>query len=65
MLPTESLYGQWPRSGEIDIVEVRGNQDLTCRGEPIGRQVAGSTLHWVSDLITINISMNQNAFLKI
>ena len=65
MLPTESLYGQWPRSGEIDIVEVRGNQDLTFRGEPIGRQVAGSTLHWVFVLITINISMNQNAFLKI
>lgn len=47
MLPTDSSYGQWPRSGEIDIVEVRGNQDFKCGGTQFGRQLAGSTLHWV------------------
>ena len=51
MLPTDSSYGQWPRSGEIDIVEVRGNQDFTCGGTPFGRQLMGSTLHWVCLLI--------------
>lgn len=47
MLPTENKYGGWPRSGEIDIVETRGNEDFKCGGRPFGRQLAGSTLHWV------------------
>lgn len=33
MLPKESVYGDWPRSGEIDIVESRGNGlRYTARG---------------------------------
>ena len=49
MLPTDSVYGDWPRSGEIDIVEIKGNADFSCNGNPIGRQLAGCTLHWGSD----------------
>ena len=49
MLPTDYVYGGWPRSGEIDIVESRGNADFSCGGNPIGRQLAGSTLHWGPD----------------
>lgn len=49
MLPTDNVYGGWPRSGEIDIVETRGNADFSCNGYPIGRQLAGSTLHWGPD----------------
>ena len=49
MLPTDEIYGGWPRSGEIDIVETRGNADFSCNGAPIGRQLAGSTLHWGPD----------------
>ena len=49
MLPTDYVYGGWPRSGEIDIVESRGNADFSCGGNPLGRQLAGSTLHWGPD----------------
>ena len=49
MLPTDEIYGGWPRSGEIDIVESRGNADFSCNGAPIGRQYAGCTLHWGPD----------------
>lgn len=49
MLPTDYAYGGWPASGEIDIVESRGNADFSCGGTPIGRQMVGSTLHWGPD----------------
>jgi len=26
LLPTENVYGEWPRSGEIDILEILGNR---------------------------------------
>jgi beta-glucanase (GH16 family) len=37
------LYGQWPRSGEIDIVESRGNYGDDY---PDGRDSVISALHW-------------------
>lgn len=46
MLPTRSVYGGWPKSGEIDLVETIGNADFSCQGGAIGRQLAGQTLHW-------------------
>lgn len=43
MLPRWSEYGQWPMSGEIDIMESRGN----APGYPYhGSDYIGSTLHW-------------------
>jgi len=43
MLPVDSVYGPWPRSGEIDIVESRGNSLFyTNRGS---NYVQGS-LNW-------------------
>lgn len=43
MLPTANQYGTWPASGEIDIMESRGN----AAGYPAGGvNVFGSTLHW-------------------
>jgi len=43
MLPTENVYGPWPLSGEIDIVESRGNGiEYTGRGSNF---VQGS-LNW-------------------
>ncbi|CAN8097111.1 unnamed protein product [Discula destructiva] len=42
MMPKDSVYGDWPKSGEIDIMESRGNSV----DYPGGRDVFYSTLHW-------------------
>jgi beta-glucanase (GH16 family) len=43
MMPERPTYGAWPKSGEIDIMESRGNS----RGYPEGgRNLHYSTLHW-------------------
>jgi beta-glucanase (GH16 family) len=47
MMPEDSVYGPWPASGEIDIMESRGNEvTYTINGEDKGRDVYSSTLHW-------------------
>jgi beta-glucanase (GH16 family) len=43
MLPTDSVYGEWPRSGEIDIMESRGNNYTYKQG---GNNIVSSTLHF-------------------
>ena len=43
MLPESESYGGWPSSGEIDIMESRGN-DASC--EAGGNNKFASTLHW-------------------
>lgn len=43
MLPRDSKYGDWPRSGEIDIMESRGNNWTYAQG---GNNIVSSTLHW-------------------
>ena len=43
MLPVHNEYGNWPASGEIDIVESRGN-DASCSVG--GNDSFASTLHW-------------------
>ncbi|ELT90436.1 hypothetical protein CAPTEDRAFT_222704 [Capitella teleta] len=47
MLPKNNAYGDWPASGEIDLVEIRGNLDLQDeQGNQMGHTHAGATLHW-------------------
>lgn len=47
LLPTDSVYGDWPRSGEIDFIEGRGNTHyLNDNGEHIGVEHMGSTIHF-------------------
>ncbi|KAJ3144668.1 hypothetical protein HK101_002623 [Irineochytrium annulatum] len=43
MLPKNGAYGQWPSSGEIDIMESRGNAASYPSG---GNNQFSSTLHW-------------------
>ncbi|KAK1749885.1 glycosyl hydrolase [Echria macrotheca] len=43
MMPEKSVYGEWPRSGEIDIMESRGNDFTYPQG---GRDVYSGALHW-------------------
>ncbi|XP_050690913.1 beta-1,3-glucan-binding protein-like isoform X7 [Eriocheir sinensis] len=42
LLPENWPYGPWPASGEIDILESRGNDEF---GD-LSNLAAGSTLHW-------------------
>jgi len=51
MMPKKSTYGYWPKSGEIDIMESRGNRDLGSSngGANIGVELSSSTLHWGPD----------------
>ncbi|KAJ3531263.1 hypothetical protein NM208_g8953 [Fusarium decemcellulare] len=43
MMPQDSVYGEWPKSGEIDIAESRGNDAETY---PLGDHIVSSALHW-------------------
>jgi beta-glucanase (GH16 family) len=55
MMPEDSVYGVWPQSGEIDIMEARGNN----YSYPGGRDVYSTTLHW-GNMIQINVSFITN-----
>jgi len=43
MMPTKETYGVWPQSGEIDLVESRGNNWTYAQG---GNDIISSALHW-------------------
>ena len=43
MLPVNNVYGPWPQSGEIDVMESRGNGMDYAQG---GYNMMSSTLHW-------------------
>ncbi|KAF7550701.1 hypothetical protein G7Z17_g5529 [Cylindrodendrum hubeiense] len=43
MMPVDSVYGRWPRSGEIDIAKSRGNNHTYAQG---GNNIVSSALHW-------------------
>ena len=46
MMPVDDFYGAWPASGEIDIVESRGNNYTYEQG---GNNIVSSTMHWGPD----------------
>jgi beta-glucanase (GH16 family) len=46
MLPVDNTYGPWPASGEIDIMESRGNNHTYSPG---GNDIMSSVLHWGPD----------------
>eukprot|EP00471_Norrisiella_sphaerica_P000230 CAMPEP_0184484960 /NCGR_PEP_ID=MMETSP0113_2-20130426/6609_1 /TAXON_ID=91329 /ORGANISM="Norrisiella sphaerica, Strain BC52" /LENGTH=471 /DNA_ID=CAMNT_0026866195 /DNA_START=277 /DNA_END=1692 /DNA_ORIENTATION=+ len=48
MLPQDNVYGPWPNSGEIDIMESRGNSPdyIADTGQHMGCDSYGATLHW-------------------
>ncbi|KAH8659712.1 concanavalin A-like lectin/glucanase domain-containing protein [Ilyonectria robusta] len=43
MMPQDNVYGEWPKSGEIDIIESRGNDAQTY---DMGDNLVSSALHW-------------------
>ncbi|KAI1645814.1 glycoside hydrolase family 16 protein [Daldinia loculata] len=46
MMPVNDTYGPWPASGEIDIMESRGNNWTYAQG---GNDIVSSALHWGPD----------------
>lgn len=46
LLPKNSVYGMWPRSGEIDLLEARGNRKLYAGNTHVGTEQGGSTMHF-------------------
>lgn len=46
MLPAVERYGEWPRSGEIRLLDGRGNVDLWQWGKHIGTEQMRSTLQF-------------------
>lgn len=46
MMPANNTYGPWPRSGEIDLAESRGNNYTYPQG---GNNIVSSALHWGPD----------------
>ena len=48
LLPVHNEYGRWPASGEIDIMEARGNSNYP-KDQEGGNESFGSTLHWGPD----------------
>lgn len=46
LLPSRNAYGTWPASGEIDLVEARGNRRLFSGNTNVGTEQVGNTLHY-------------------
>lgn len=47
LMPRHAVYGGWPRSGEIDLMESRGNRNLVDEdGVNVGTEQSGSTMHF-------------------
>jgi hypothetical protein len=56
LMPEDSVYGAWPRSGEIDIFESRGNDKSYPNG---GRNLMTSALHWGLFIPTLTQHMHK------
>ena len=57
LLPTQEVYGSWPRSGDIVMAEIRGNDNWTCPEGQMGNSVMESSLDWGFNLFE-NFSQN-------
>lgn len=67
LLPTQWKYGGWPRSGEIDLLESRGNVKYGGHNQ-IGVEQVASTLHfgpvWNHDPYVSSTRNNANGYDK-
>lgn len=59
MMPQDSVYGDWPRSGEIDLAESRGND---AEHYILGNNQIGSALHWGASYSTDMIDKTKGNF---
>ena len=51
LMPSEALHGSWPDSGEIDLVEARGNAPgvIVGGGQKAGRDTFVTSLHYAGN----------------
>lgn len=49
LVPRYNAYGSWPASGEIDLMESRGNARLIYNGRNIGTPLASTSVHFGPD----------------
>lgn len=62
LVPKDDAYGPWPSSGEIDIMESRGNgEGYSYRSEKLGNQVMSSCFHfgvkWNQDGCSVTVGV--------
>jgi len=48
LMPANSVYGGWPQSGEIDLMEARCNDEIISGNVNMGNFQVGQTLHYGS-----------------
>lgn len=59
--PRNTVYGPWPRSGEVDIMESRGNRNLFSRNVNVGTAMISTNLHYGPDgLHNAQLTMRAN-----
>lgn len=46
LLPEQSVYGAFPRSGELHVAETRGNTNYVANGKQIGVHHVSSLMHY-------------------
>eukprot|EP00732_Lithocolla_globosa_P003175 Lithocolla_globosa_v1_NODE_2409_length_2018_cov_37.605706.p1 type:complete len:361 gc:universal NODE_2409_length_2018_cov_37.605706:1176-94(-) len=61
MMPEHNMYGEWPSSGEIDIMEARGNSP-TGNPDYVGRDHVSSALHWGPNYMENGFPTTTNEF---
>jgi beta-glucanase (GH16 family) len=61
LYPEQETYGVWPRSGEIDVALVRGNDPKYYSG---GRDTVTSALHWGISANTDQSDRTTGAFVR-
>merc|ERR1719153_175570 len=49
LMPEESVYGGWPASGEVDIMESSGNRDYFCGKNSFGVDWEQTNIHYGPD----------------
>ncbi|KAK9891859.1 hypothetical protein WA026_017347 [Henosepilachna vigintioctopunctata] len=56
LLAQTRKYGGYPHSGEIDLMESRGNKNLVAWGKQIGTKEVASTVHFGQNYSSVDLS---------
>lgn len=56
LMPQNNTYGKWPLSGEIDLMEARGNRELIQDGINIGVTQSTQTVHFPDYYTSVKVA---------